>query len=421
MSDYNSSLPTRTQNNGDIVAFLADGTISTQLLGIDSSGRVTVKMEDGSGNAITSQTNGAQRALDVGINVAGVQIDPRAIRALTSSDIITADQGGTWTVQPGNTANTTPWLMTISTSLPAGSAVIGAVTQSGTWTVATNADGSPTGGTAGTKSFLVGGIYNSTPPTLTTGQQASFQLDSDGSLRVNVVDPLPAGTNAIGSITNTSFIATQATGSNLHTVVDSGTITAVTAITNALPAGTNIIGKVEVTDGTNTQAVKAASTAAVATDPAAVVALSPNSPLPTGSNAIGSVLANIQVSSAAVTTSNPVPVTLVSSTPGTPIQDYHTSASLAAGSSVTFTYTVVAAHTFNLMRVWSSASGKLKAVVNNNGSPIMVGFNSTATPNIDMTIVAPPTIAAGNTVTVVLTNDDKAAMDVYCTIEGNQN
>lgn len=46
---------------------------------------------------------------------------------------------------------------------------------------------------------------------------------------------------------------------------------------------------VKVTDGTNVTAVKPASTAAVATDPAAVVALSPNSPLPAGGNAIGSV------------------------------------------------------------------------------------------------------------------------------------
>ena len=41
----------------------------------------------------------------------------------------------------------------------------------------------------------------------------------------------------------------QATGTNLHTVVDSGTITtvsAVTAISNALPAGTNNIGDVDV-------------------------------------------------------------------------------------------------------------------------------------------------------------------------------
>lgn len=34
--------------------------------------------------------------------------------AVTVSGTITANQGGTWTVQPGNTANTTPWLTTIS-------------------------------------------------------------------------------------------------------------------------------------------------------------------------------------------------------------------------------------------------------------------------------------------------------------------
>lgn len=43
--------------------------------------------------------------------VGGTLIDPRAIRALTSADVVSAAQSGTWTVQPGNTANTTPWLV----------------------------------------------------------------------------------------------------------------------------------------------------------------------------------------------------------------------------------------------------------------------------------------------------------------------
>lgn len=43
------------------------------------------------------------------------------------------------------------------------------------------------------------------------------------------------------------------------------------------------------TDGVNTQVIKAASTAAQSTDTAAVVALSPNSPIPTGTNVIGKV------------------------------------------------------------------------------------------------------------------------------------
>lgn len=51
----------------------------------------TMRMIDFSGNGISSQSSGAQRALDVGINVAGVQIDPRQTRALTSADVVTVN------------------------------------------------------------------------------------------------------------------------------------------------------------------------------------------------------------------------------------------------------------------------------------------------------------------------------------------
>lgn len=250
MADFNSSLPVRTQTNGDVVVKLSDGTTNTQLLSIDASGRITSKLDDGTGNPITSQVNGAQRALDVGIDVAGVQVDPRAIRALTSADVVTANQG---------TANATPWNENIA------------------------------------------------------------------------------------------------------------------QIAGAVPSATNA--------------------------------------LPT----------QIATAGAFVSNTNPLPVTVTSSAAGTAIQDYHTSASLAAAASVTFTYTVVAAHTFNLQRVWASASGKIKVVVQLGASTIFAGFNSTATPNIDITVTSPPTIAAAGTVNVIITNDDVAAMDVYATIEGNQN
>jgi hypothetical protein len=66
----------------------------------------------------------------------------------------------------------------------------------------------------------------------------------------------------------------QPTGSNLHVAVDS---------MPALGAGNQIIGQIKLVDGagsTNLAAVKAASTAAAATDPSLVVAASPNSPIP---------------------------------------------------------------------------------------------------------------------------------------------
>jgi hypothetical protein len=98
-------------------------------------------------------------------------------------NVFNSIQSGTWTVQPGNTANTTPWLMTVSTALPTGANTIGAIsnssfasTQSGTWTI-------QPGNTANTTPWLMtvstalptgsNTIGTVNPPTLTKGTQGS--------------------------------------------------------------------------------------------------------------------------------------------------------------------------------------------------------------------------------------------------------
>jgi len=107
MSDINSSLPIRSEADADqrVQIKIVDYTTPTQGAEVDTSGRVHVMVDniageeiptqanlhDGAGTAITSQVNGTQQALDVGINVAGVQVDPRSIRALTSSDVVSAN------------------------------------------------------------------------------------------------------------------------------------------------------------------------------------------------------------------------------------------------------------------------------------------------------------------------------------------
>lgn len=53
-----------------------------------------------------SQMAGAAIAMGTGVRAAGVQ---RV--TIATDDIVPASQSGTWTVQPGNTANTTPWLV----------------------------------------------------------------------------------------------------------------------------------------------------------------------------------------------------------------------------------------------------------------------------------------------------------------------
>ena len=59
--------------------------------------------------------------------------------------------------------------------------------------------GSASGGTAAADSILAGGVYNSSAPTLTNGQQASFQFTSAGSLHTTVDN-----TNANGSAVSAS-------------------------------------------------------------------------------------------------------------------------------------------------------------------------------------------------------------------------
>ncbi len=127
----------------------------------------------------------------------------------------------------------------------------------------------------------------------------------------------------------------------------------------------------------------------------------------------------------AYTNSNPLPVSIEESS-GTEVHDYATSAALAAGATANHDYTITALKTFKLRQVWAAASGKLKITVQTSpdGSAFTtkwVGFNSTANPNIELTLpVAAPLSdsGTGSKIRVILQNNDNQAMDVYSTISG---
>jgi hypothetical protein len=121
----------------------------------------------------------------------------------------------------------------LKTAIPAGSNVIGGVTQSGTWSItlppgaATAANqaivqGAVTGGAAGTASSLSGGVYASSAPTLTSGQQAALQLDASGNLKTNVIAGLstpfgstfPAGGFPMGGANGGNLVYIAADGSH---------------------------------------------------------------------------------------------------------------------------------------------------------------------------------------------------------------
>lgn len=199
-----------------------------------------------------------------------------ALRVAVSTDstyTVAATESGTWTVQPGNTANTTPWLMSPSTggntaAVKAASTAAGATdpalvvaispnntiaaTQSGTWNVgsvttlpalvagtavigktgidqttpgttnlvATSSDAAIAPGTAPAKAGVTAGVYNSTPPTLTNGQTAATQIDSDGSAYNNVRDWTVSGSTPVHYLSAASTNATniKASAGTLHSI-----------------------------------------------------------------------------------------------------------------------------------------------------------------------------------------------------------
>jgi hypothetical protein len=180
----------------------------------------------------------------------------------------------------------------------------------------------PSGSSAGP--FTAKGLSNWRLLFVTSGTVSACTASVDSStLGINFTTGGILSAATIGSCASAgSYVTTSATtptnyGQLTVTVTGNGSVTVVlfgyteapggsssvsVSSLPALPAGTNTIGNVnqslgtsgfgKVTDGTNTAAVKAASTAVQATDPSLAVGLSPNSPLPTGSNTIGGV--NIQ-------------------------------------------------------------------------------------------------------------------------------
>lgn len=150
------------------------------LVGGNDDGDLTALSVDGSGfvnvNAVNAVVN--TNIQNVNGNVCSSNngtVNDGTLRVTIASDstgTVAATQSGSWTstVTQGTAANLN---MTDAT---------GALIQ-----------GSKAAGTAATNSALVGGVYNTTAPTLTDGQQVALQVDETGSLFTTLPDTFIAG------------------------------------------------------------------------------------------------------------------------------------------------------------------------------------------------------------------------------------
>lgn len=207
-----------------------DVTLSTRASSANqTNGTQKTQLVDPSGVSVTSQTNGTQRALDIGINVSGVQVDPRQIRALTSSDQVT--------IANPSIAVTGPLTDTQLRATP--------VPISGTITATV----------AGVATEATLSALNAKVTTVNTGA-------------VTISTALPTGTNSIGQVTANAGTNLNTSALNLETTQ--------AAINAKIPANLTVSATRLLTDGSGV------------TQPISAVSL----PLPTGA-ATETTLSNI--------------------------------------------------------------------------------------------------------------------------------
>lgn len=175
--------------------------------------------------SITIPVSGAFFQATQPISAASLPLPTGAATQTTSAAILAAL--GTPFQAGGSIANTA---FGISGTLPAFAATptFNLGTLNGAATAANQASviGSAAAGTAAANSQLAGAIFNSSPITVTTGQQASLQSDANGYLKVNVVlggggsatfgATFPATGVALGVSQGGNLVAVTGTAGNLN-------------------------------------------------------------------------------------------------------------------------------------------------------------------------------------------------------------
>lgn len=265
--------------DGSAVTQPVSGTVTAN---IGTSGALALDATLTGGTARIKVTDGTNNAAVKAASTAAIATDPALVVA----------------VSPNNT---------VAVSMAAAPLPTGAATEA-TLAKLPVAQASTTSGQSGA---LVQGAVTTAAPTYTTAQTSPLSLTTVGSLRIDGSGvtqpisaaslPLPTGAStaakqpALGTAGTASadVLTVQGIASMTALKVDGSAVTQPVSGTVTANAGTNLntsalaldatltggTQRTKITDGTTNAAVKAASTAAIASDPALVVAISPNNPI----------------------------------------------------------------------------------------------------------------------------------------------
>lgn len=358
---------------------------------------VQAQLADSTGNLVTSQGSGAQRALDVGINVAGVQIDPRQIRALTSADIVTAAQGA-----PALAANAWPIKISDGTSIAAVKAASTAAATTDPSLVVALSPNSPTPAGAN----IIGKVEvtdGTNVQAVKAASTAAVATDPSAVVALSPNSPLPAGqTGVIGAVRLDDGAGNAVTSTTINAKQRLDVNSASDGVTgSAVPFQTTQVGG---SDGTNLRALN--------TD--------------TG----GRLNSNVFVNGSTNSATNPVFVSVGNTTPGTPVNYYNaTSSTVAAGGTdSTSVYTITTSKTLSLKKAFVSASVHMRCdlQISANGTTwttiasIFIPYGG-GNGTFDYDEISVQESGTGSGVRVVFNNEDTSPATGYVSLLGVEN
>ena len=279
-----------TSGSMDVGVVITPGQSKTGAQAITTAGALTVEISDGTnGPANVTPPSTAATAAEEALVVALSPNSPlptgsNIIGSLSANQSVNlAEINGTTTVTGGEAGSIGIGGLAATGSAVTGNPVLVAGTD-GTYVRSILTDSSG-------RQEVVGGAASGSPvagnPVLIAGSDGTDArtLSTDASGHPIVVGDGTAGSPAGGVVSVQGVSGGQSLPIS-GSVTASGTVTANQGTPNTVANSWTT----EITDGTHgPAAVKAASTAAAAADPSLVVALSPNSPVPSGSNVIGAV------------------------------------------------------------------------------------------------------------------------------------
>lgn len=181
------ALPTGAATAAKQPALGPAGTASSDVITVQGvSGMTSVKVD---GSAVTQPVSAASLPLPTGASTAAKQ-PALGTAGTASTDVLTVQGIASMTALKVDGSAVTQPISAASLPLPTSAATDASLTET---------HGTKAAGTAAAKSELIGGLYNTTLPTLTNGQQAAIQVDSSGRILTSVA-AIAAGSTIIGKV-----------------------------------------------------------------------------------------------------------------------------------------------------------------------------------------------------------------------------